>query len=334
MNRHEKIAHYLMQAQWEEATKVITRLRETDLKKIVALMTHMEMTGHGQSRGVAPGEGTVMGGAARAHSFLQSGLKMAAASAEPVRTPWLALRRLPAKAVAQLLEKEHPQTIALILGKLEASQAAQVMETFPLLLQSRVARCMIAQHPPTPETLRTIESALLEHLASLGLDREDGIGGTGMDPDSLTTLLQRQRPEWAGHILQRLDQDDAALAERLGRGLILFEDLILLDDRSMQQLMRLIDLNDLYCALSHVSPALTDRFFNNMSQRVRQLNREDMASKPPPDHDEIRAARLRILERVHHLLARGIITLCGKGNRSPHRTPPDHDIHPVIQSQS
>lgn len=340
MNDHIKMAVYLMHAPWEEATKIINRLRDTDLKKVVALMSVMETSptcraekgGHGHSLEGSITEGAVIGGPKRAKSFLQSGLKLASASVKSARTPWPLLQNLPAETVGRLLEKEHPQTIGLILGHLEATHAAQIMEIFSPMLQSQVTRCMVGQRHPTPEALHAIEAALLEHLASLGLDREDGITGNRMDVSSLTTLLKRQSPEWASHILQRLDCDDAVLAERIGRGLTVFEDLILLDNRSIQQLLRLIDLNDLYCALSNASPALTDRFFNNMSQRVRHLNREDMESKPSPSCQDIQAARIRIVERASHLLLNGIITMCGKGNHPSQRFKSGHDIHPVMQN--
>ncbi|MBF0629907.1 MAG: hypothetical protein HQL89_02805 [Magnetococcales bacterium] len=328
MDDHEKMAIYLMQATPTEAKEVLERLPKGDLNEILSFMARLERVPVRVARQVRKehlpgqwmGDGAIHGGPEQAGRFLKTAMKgKARGSMAPTTSdalPWPLLNRLPATTVARFLEKEAPRTIALVLGRLEAKQGAEIMELLPAPLQSKIAHAMMHQRSLSLQEWRAVESVIMEQCREMGLDREGAAIPRAIGPEGIATLLQRVTSGSAATVLDRLDRDDAILAERIGRRLVLFEDLILLENRDIQCLLRMIDLKDLYLALHESPSALVERFFNNMSQRIRAMNREDMESRPPPSPDEVRDARERIIHRARQLLRDGIIGISGK-NRTP-----------------
>jgi flagellar motor switch protein FliG len=189
-----------------------------------------------------------------------------------------------AAQLTSFIENEHPQTIALVLAHLHIDQAASVLSLLPKEVQIEVARRLAEMDRTSPEVVQEVEKVLRNRLLSIG--RQDYTAAGGIP--ALVDILNRVDRATEKALLEDLEKQDPALAEEVKKLMFVFEDIMFLDDRSIQTVLKEVDMKDLALALKAASEAVTKRIVSNMSERAAEMLREDIEFMGP--------VRLRIVE--------------------------------------
>ena len=220
-------------------------------------------------------------------------------------TIWEKLSRLNPNMILSYIESEHPQTIALILGKIDSSVASQVIASLPEETQMSVLVRMSKIETVPSELVQDIEETLERELA-------EATGSSGISFDgmvSLVEILKTLDKDVSEAILERLESKDEELFSQVDKLLLVFEDLLTLSDKDIQTILKYISSDDLVKALKGAPDELAERFFSNMSQRAAEIMREDMQVMPPLKIADVEDAQQRILQAVRKLDADGTISL-------------------------
>ncbi len=211
--------------------------------------------------------------------------------------PFEFLRKSDPRQMATFLQNEHPQTIALILSHLQPVQAAAVLTNLGEDLQAEVARRIATMDRTPPEIINRVEEIMRRRLSSLISQDTRSVGGTGHLVAILTTVDRSTER----HILERLTETDPVLAEEVRKLMFTFDDLILLDDRSLQRVLREVDMRDLALALKAARDDLKEHIFSNMSSRAAELLREEISYLGPVRIRAVEEAQQRIVSIVRRL---------------------------------
>ena len=181
---------------------------------------------------------------------------------------------------AQLLnfiQNEHPQTIALILAYLRPEQAAAILSSLPLEKQADVAARIATMDSTSPEIIKEVERILENKLASMVTSDFTSAGGIETIVDILLSVDRGTEK----HIMESLEMRDDELAEEIKKRMFIFEDIVKLDNRSVQRFLREVDNNDLALALKSTSEEVANVIFSNMSKRLQEMIKEDMEFMGP-----------------------------------------------------
>jgi flagellar motor switch protein FliG len=205
------------------------------------------------------------------------------------------LRVEPAQ-VAQVIEKEHPQTIAIVLAHLEARPAAKILQLLEPELQVDVARRIAVMDQTTPDAIRLVEDGIRLKLSNVATDTTQ-VGG----PMPLAGILNAADHSASKSVLERLGELDEELTEKVRKLMFVFEDIKLLDDKSMQRLIREIDTKDIALALRRADDELKAKFFGNMSSRAAEMLRDEMSMGGQVRLKNIEEAQGRIIDVVKRL---------------------------------
>lgn len=231
----------------------------------------------------------------------------------PKNTPWEILNEMEPTLVATFLSNEHPQTIGLVLTRINTEQAAFVLDYLPPDLQQECIYRMAKLGNLPPGAMEDIEESLLSELDALGATRglytHEGGGGV----KKVAELLNQLSRDVSDKLLAYLDEEDNPLAEEVRKEMFLFEDLLLMDDRSFQVLLREVSNDELLTALKGTDERLKDKFFSNMSERAAQMLREDLEMMGPVKVVDVESAQQAILKVARQLEADGAIVIMGKG---------------------
>jgi len=222
-------------------------------------------------------------------------------------TVWQKLSRIQPNMIASYIEAEHPQTIALILGNLDTSVASQVIALLPEDMQMSVVMRMSKIESVPKELVHDIEETLEKELS-------EATGDTGISFDgmvSVVEILKTLDKTVSKPILERLEEKDEELFSQVDKLLLVFEDLLELDAKGIQEILKHISSDDLVRALKGASEELAESFFSNMSQRAAEIMREDMEVMPPLKLSEVEDAQQNILKAVRKLDEDGVISLGG-----------------------
>jgi flagellar motor switch protein FliG len=219
------------------------------------------------------------------------------------------LKKADAYQVASFLQKEHPQTIALILSNLRMEQAADVLVEFPPQLRNDVVHRMATIGKVSPSLIAEMENAL-EAVAQS--EMSPGMSITG-GPKSVATVLNRIGVEKAKEILEHLEQKEPQIAQEVKNLMFLFEDIIYVDDRGIQRVLREIDKKDLALSLKVADERLKAKILGNMSERARELLEEELQYMGPVRLKEVEAAQSRVVAVVKQLEEAGEIIIAGRG---------------------
>lgn len=211
--------------------------------------------------------------------------------------PFAFLRKSDPRQLAGFLQNEHPQTIALILSYLPPTQAATVLTSLADGLQADVARRIATMDRTPPEIVERVEEVMRRRLSSLISQDATRVGGTEYLVAVLTTVDRGTEK----HILDRLAETDPDLADEVRKMMFTFDDLILLDDRSIQRVLRDIDTRDLALALKAARDDLKERIFSNMSSRASETLREEITYLGPVRIRNVEEAQQRIVTAVRRL---------------------------------
>ena len=215
---------------------------------------------------------------------------------------------------AQLLnfiQNEHPQTIALIMAYLQPEQSGIILSSLPPDRQVDVAKRIATMDRTSPDVLKDVERILERKLSSLVTQDFTAAGGV----DSIVEVLNRVDRTTERTIIENLEIQDPELAEEIKRRMFVFEDIVLLDDRSLQLVLREIESKDLALALKASSSEVGEKVYKNMSKRAADMLREEIEYMGPVRIRDVEEAQQKIVNVIRRLEESGeIIVARGKGD--------------------
>ena len=228
-------------------------------------------------------------------------------SATMERRPFEFLRKTPPEQIIAFLNNESPQTIALVIANLHTTLAAQVMTDLGPEIQADVAARVASMSEISPDVLQVVERVIKQKLSSVITQEYSASGGV----KALAEILNHTDRPTERNILDRLAESNADLAEQIRLLLFTFEDIVKLEDRHVQLVLREVDQKDLALALRGVPDWLMEKITSNMSSRAAELMREDIEAQAPQRKHVVEEAQGRIVAIVRRLEDNGTITLGG-----------------------
>ena len=215
---------------------------------------------------------------------------------------------------AQLLnfiQNEHPQTIALIMAYLQPEQSGIILSSLPPDRQVDVAKRIATMDRTSPDVLKDVERILERKLSSLVTQDFTSAGGV----DAIVEVLNRVDRTTERTIIENLEVQDPELAEEIKRRMFVFEDIVLLDDRSLQLVLREIESKDLALALKASSSEVGEKIYKNMSKRAADMLREEIEYMGPVRIRDVEEAQQKIVNVIRRLEESGeIVVARGKGD--------------------
>jgi flagellar motor switch protein FliG len=224
-------------------------------------------------------------------------------------TPFHFLRMHEPTSLVQHLRDEHPQTIALILAHLPAKFAASVLSGFEPAQQAEVAVRVAAMGPTAPEVLRRVEAALQARLG----EAKRGMRSDHSGVKELAAMLNNSDRGTERAILSALEVTDPKLAETIRSLMFVFEDLVTLDDRAVQEVLRSVDIQSLGLALKGVRTDVKECVMRNLSERALQSLTEEIELLGPVRVADVEAAQVEIVRQVRILEEAGSIVVARAG---------------------
>ncbi|HEX2410118.1 MAG TPA: flagellar motor switch protein FliG [Solirubrobacteraceae bacterium] len=230
-------------------------------------------------------------------------------SATIERRPFEFLRRTPPEQIQVFLRNEAPQTIALVVANLHTTLAADVLTLLDPEEQADVARRVAKMADTRPEVVSHVETVMRQKLSNIVAHEYSAAGGV----KSLADILTHSDRTTERNVLDELAKTEGDLAEEVRLLLFTFEDVVKLDDRSIQMVLKEVDQKDLAIALRGVGPDVRSRIFSNMSERGAELLKEEIEFQPPQRKRVIEEAQGRIVGVVRRLEEAGAVVL-SRGN--------------------
>lgn len=223
--------------------------------------------------------------------------------------PFDFIRRTDPSHLLNFIQGEHPQTIALILAYLDPQKGAQILSGLGHQVQADVARRIAQMDRTTPDVLREVERVLERKLSTLASEDFTSAGGI----DSIVEVLNMVDRGTEKIIIEALEEDDPELAEEIKKRMFVFEDIVLLDDRSIQKVLREVDTQDLAKALKGVDTEVQEKIYRNMSKRAASLLREDMDFMGPIRLRDVEESQQKIVNIIRKLEDAGDIIVARAG---------------------
>ena len=220
--------------------------------------------------------------------------------------PFEFLRRTPAEQLVTFLRNESPQTVALVVANLHTTLASQVLANLPTVEQAEIAVRIARMGETTPDVVKQVESVMKKKLDSV-VQQEYVRAAGGIK--SLAEILNHTDRSTERNVLDSLTEADEELAAEVRRLLFVFEDIVKLDDRSIQLVLREADQKDLALALRGVNDDVKERILSNMSERGATMLVEEMAYQPPQRKRVVEEAQGRIVAIVRKLEEAGALVL-------------------------
>ena len=318
----EKAAILLLTLGVEAAARVFRHLNEQEVRQLSAAISRLRSIPRDQAarvheeawRWLTSREGFLVDGERFARDLASGGKPAPALEREvgPGHPAALApsLGDVAPAALAQLLAHEHPQVIAFVVAHLEPRQAAEVLAALPEALAPDIIH-RIAD-------LQTVSDDMLGEVREVLQVQVEGLGRVGKatalkGPKLAAEILNTADKELEHRIFAQLDADMPEVAENIRTLMFTFEDLIRLDNRGMQVVLKEVAREDLMLALKTASPTMRDKVFANISQRAAEILKEDMGSMGPVRLKDVEKAQANIIAVVRRLQEEQKITLGGSG---------------------
>jgi flagellar motor switch protein FliG len=222
------------------------------------------------------------------------------------------LKWMDAKAVAGLIGGEHPQIVASILVHLEREHAAEIVAALPESLRGDVMLRVATLDGIQPQALRELNEVLAKVLSSADGGKRAGLGGVRAAAEILNHLSAAAETA----VLEVVREHDGELAQKIVDEMLVFDNLLQVDDRGIQQLLREVQSESLIVALKGASDALREKIFRNMSTRAAEMLREELEAKGPVRLSEVEAEQKEILAVARRLAEEGQISLGGRGGEA------------------
>lgn len=223
--------------------------------------------------------------------------------------PFEFVRKTDANQLLNFIQDEHPQTIALILSYLPSAQSAAIISALTPDKQTDVAKRIAQMDRTAPDVIKEVEKVLEQKLASLVNQDYTIVGGV----DSIVEILNTVDRGTEKHIMETLEIEEPELADEIRKKMFVFEDILLLDDRAIQRVLRDVDNNDLALALKGSNEQVQAAIFNNMSKRLAVMIREDMEFMGPVRMKDVEEAQQKIVNIIRKLEDSGEIVISRGG---------------------
>lgn len=221
------------------------------------------------------------------------------------------LNNIESERISKLLLDEHPQTAALILLHLEAEKAGEVIEFFPAEIRNDVGYRMASIEKVPKNILHEIENIVNSLITSdQGTEKHPIVG-----KKIVAQILNNCDTLTSKSILEHFDLQDTLLAGDVKKMMFQFEDLVKIDNRGIQRILREIDKKDLAISLKVADETMKQKIFSNMSERAQDLVKEELQYMAPVRLKEVEAAQQRIIEIVKNLEEQGEIVIAGRGGK-------------------
>ncbi len=219
------------------------------------------------------------------------------------------LEKLDPVQLVNFIQKEHPQTIALVLTQLDAEQAAFVMRSLPEEIRSEVAYRFATMERVSSDMIAEVQKVLKSRL-ELSVHGSE-LGGVKAAAEMLNFLGQSLERS----ILKDIEARDPSLAEEIKNLMFVFEDIVLLDDRSIQRVLREVQTHELALALKSTTPEVKRRIYQNMSERAQAMIEEEIQFMGPVRLSEVEKAQKAIVDLIRKLDEEGEIIISGRGEK-------------------
>lgn len=223
--------------------------------------------------------------------------------------PFDFIRRTDPAHLLNFIQQEHPQTIALILAYLEPQKASVILGSLPHEIQSDVAKRIATMDRTDPNVLREVERVLEKKLSTLSSEDYTAAGGV----ENIVEILNMVDRSTEKTIIESLEEEDPELAEEIKKRMFVFEDIVLLDDRAIQKVLREVDTAELAKALRGVEAEVQDKIFRNMSKRAAALLKEEMEYMGPVRLKDVEETQQKIVSIIRKLEDQGEIVVARSG---------------------
>jgi flagellar motor switch protein FliG len=223
--------------------------------------------------------------------------------------PFDFIRRTDPAHLLNFIQQEHPQTIALILAYLEPQKASIILGSLPHEVQSDVAKRIATMDRTDPNVLREVERVLEKKLSTLSSEDYTAAGGV----ENIVEILNMVDRSTEKTIIESLEEEDPELAEDIKKRMFVFEDIVLLDDRAIQKVLREVDTAELAKALRGVEAEVQDKIFRNMSKRAAALLKEEMEYMGPVRLKDVEETQQKIVSIIRKLEDQGEIVVARSG---------------------
>ena len=211
--------------------------------------------------------------------------------------PFEFVRKTEPSQLLNFIQDEHPQTIAMILSYLSATQASIVLGALPPEKQADVARRIAQMDRTSPDIIKEVERVLERKLASLVNQDYTIVGGI----DAIVNILNNVDRSTEKHIMESLEIEEPELADEIRKKMFVFEDILLLDDRAIQRVLRDVDNADLELALKSSTEEVQNVIFRNLSKRLAEMIKEDMDFMGPVRMKDVEEAQQKIVSVIRKL---------------------------------
>ena len=223
--------------------------------------------------------------------------------------PFEFIRKTDASQLLNFIQDEHPQTIALILAYLSSNQAATIIAALAPEKQADVAKRIAQMDRTSPDVIKEVEKVLEQKLSSLVNQDYTIVGGV----DSIVEILNTVDRGTEKHIMESLEIEEPELADEIRRKMFVFEDILSLDDKSIQRVLREVDNNELAIALKSANEEVQNVIFKNLSKRLATMIREDMDFMGPVRLKDVEEAQQKIVNIIRKLEDSGEIIISRGG---------------------
>ena len=214
------------------------------------------------------------------------------------------------RAVAGVIRGEHPQTIAIVLSYLESEHAAEVLQHLPVRARSDVLMRIATLDGVPPAALQELNQVLEKQFSGNTGKKDSGVGGV----KTAAGILNFMDGETEASITEVITEQDVELAQEIQNQMFVFDNLLSVDDRGMQAILREVQSDQLIIALKGADDAIKEKIFGNMSSRAADMMREDLEAKGPVKLKEVEDAQKEVLSVAKRLSDAGDISLGGGGD--------------------
>lgn len=223
--------------------------------------------------------------------------------------PFEFIRKTDPGQLLNFIQDEHPQTIALILAYLPAHQSSLIVSALPLEKQADVAKRIAKMDRTSPDVIKEVERVLERKLSSLVNQDYTIVGGV----DAIVDILNSVDRGTERHIMENLEIEEPELADEIRKKMFVFEDILALDDRTIQRVLRDVQNDELAIALKGSNEEVQNAIFNNLSKRLAAMIKEDMDFMGPVRMKDVEEAQQKIVNIIRKLEDTGEIVIARGG---------------------
>jgi len=224
-------------------------------------------------------------------------------------TPFAFLQKAESENLLTFIQDEHPQTIALILAHLNPTKASEILVGLPNQKQVEVVKRIANMEQTNPEVIKEVERGLEHRLSDIVSQTFEKAGGV----ETVAEMLNLADRSTEKGIMEGLEAEDPDLVESIRRLMFVFEDILLVNDKGIQGVLKEIDNDVLSLALKTASEELKQKIFKNMSERAAEMIKEDMQYMGPVRVSDVEQAQQKVVDVVRRLEDSGEIVIGGRG---------------------